>query len=571
MKTIKNYMFGTIAFIGLLLMQACSDDSMGRIDYSKVTTGRMDLKGAVAVGLKTDNSGTRATDGVYKSGLYKIDDDGNITVVGLFVSVNDDESEYEHQEPLRVVPTQIFTASNRYFIASECEYLDKDDDSVYVPYKYLLVRKSDGKIWGIDDIYEYLFDSDGIDGRFKIEKGTLYFCDNGYNGLGTVYRFNLDTDIPSFEQVTKDKDTFADTFHIADDGMVFSYNNFHSDSFSTSGLSLSWPNAGWQLMKPYYENSHTPDHYHFLENKNILGIDWEIVIPTSLIIDLIPDELRKEYEFIEFRLFIGSCTMEFSAINNRPIALPSYNVTDDHGECLYSKYHEFDDDYDHYEYLYRLIKDPTKQEEARKRALSYALTNGFMPAGYWEITYNATPLSAEFGNFHEIQSGITEEDVCNKVPGKCNAYEDKDYTLVVYNGHEVSRIDHNSGESKFLKKTENRFGYDRHDDILLSADIFFTYSGRLWNYSPSSTFYDDYNIAWFDPETLEEGRVKFSIDVPEYMNPFLSKFENGNLVFEGKNPKTGNMEYLYMDIFTGNARLQEIAPDMVFKTLIELN
>lgn len=568
MKTIKNYMFGTIAFIGLLWMQACSDSSMGRIDYSKVTTGRMDLKGAVAVGLKTDNSGTRATDGVYKSGLYKIDDDGNITVVGLFVSINEDDSEYEHQEPLRVVPKNTYAASNSYFIASECEYFDKDDDAVYVPYKYLLVRKSDGKIWGIDDIYEYLFDSDGIDGRFKIEKGTLYFCDNGFKGLGTVYRFNLDTDIPSFEQVTKDKDTFADTFHIADDGVVFSYNNTHSDSFSTSGLSLSWPNAGWQLMKPYYKNTHTPEYIRFLENTNISSIDWEIVIPSSLIIDLISDELRKKYEFIEFRLFINSCDMEFSTINNRPIAFPSYDLAED---CLYVKYRKSDTDRDLYEFLYRFIKDASTRDEAKKRAVSYGLANGLMRRGYCEITYNATPLSAEFGNFHEIQSELTEEDVCNKFSGKCNTYEGKDYTLVVYNGHEVSRIDHNSGESKFLKKTENRFGYDRHDDTLLSSDIFFTYSGKLWNYAPRFTYSDDYNIAWFDPETLEEGRVKFSIDVPEYMNPFLSKFENGNLVFEGKNPKTGNMEYLYMDIFTGNARLQEIAPDMVFKTLIELN
>ena len=321
-------------------------------------------------------------------------------------------------------------------------------------------------------------------------------------------------------------------------------------------------------MKPYYKNTHTPEYVRFLENTNISSIDWEIVVPSSLIIDLISDELRKEYEFIEFRLFINSCDMEFSTINNRPIAFPSYDLAED---CLYVKYRKYDSDRDLYEFFYHFIKDPSTRDEAKQRAVSYGLANGFIRRGYCEITYNATPLSAEFGNFHEIQSEFTEEDVCNKFSGKCNTYEGKDYTLVVYNGHEVSRIDHNSGESKFLKRTENRFGYDRHDDTLLSTDVFFTYSGKLWNYAPRSTYYDDYNIAWFDPETLEEGRVKFNIDVPEYMNPFLSKFENGNLVFEGKNPKTGNMEYLYIDIFTGNPRLQEIAPDMVFKTLIELN
>lgn len=560
---LQKYGLYTVAVIGMLVMSACSKDSMTHINYNNVTTGRMDLAGAVSIGLKADDGDTRAIDGYFKSGLYKIDADGNITMVGLFVSVfvtEDEEDDVisEHQEPLRVVPKQVFPASEGFFIASECEYYDKDDDKVNVPYENLLVRKSDGKIWGIDDIISYFISSDGLrtqEGRFKYENGTLYFCSSKYaDSQGHVYRFNLDTNIPSFEQITKDRETFADTFHIADDGVVFSWLN--TSGQSTSGLNLSWPYAGWQNIEYVQENKRTPEYYHFLNNENeISGIDWEIVIPADLIMNFISDEYKEQYEFLEFRLYIGKCIMEFAAINNRPVAFPIYG-DDTYGHCMYVKYHKNGDNTDRYEDLEHFI-GKEQYREVEQAAKSYALANGFMPFGYLDINYNETPLSATFGDFHKVQTSfnLNEHDI---TPESCDVYEGNRYSVVFYNNHYVYRIDHTTGESKFLKTTDTPFGDD--------SGLTFFYSDKLWNYGRA----EGNHISWFDLKSLQEGRIDFTVNVPDYQR-YNYKFEDGNLIFEGKNPVTGNTEYLYIDILTGNARTQEVAPGMTFQTLISLN
>ncbi|MBD5240789.1 MAG: hypothetical protein HDS59_01750, partial [Barnesiella sp.] len=69
-----------IAFMGLCVATSCSDNGpdghSSKTDYNKLRIGRMDLSGAVSVGLKNGNS--RAIDGEYlSSGMYKIDADGN--------------------------------------------------------------------------------------------------------------------------------------------------------------------------------------------------------------------------------------------------------------------------------------------------------------------------------------------------------------------------------------------------------------------------------------------------------------------------------------------------------------
>lgn len=548
----KNYLLSAIAITFTLLIFACSKDSVGsHINYNKVTTGRMDLSGAVAVGLMTESGKTRAIDGNLESaGLYKIDANGNITAVGLFLSEDEDGNIYEHQEPLRVVPQYIHDATDNYFIAGDCEYFDKDDYKVDVSYEYLLVRKSDGKIWGIDHVVHI-----GINltlGRYLQKYGNLYYCDGFYcegyrEEKGKVYRFNLNTDIPTFEQITKDNETFVNTYHIADNDVIFSN---HIDSSHNSELHLSWPNAGWQRMSGLdSETSSVLSKYN----------SWEIKVPTELLIDLFNEPTQSEVA--EFKLTRKHALGQgrFLTVNNHPVYFPSF------GAGWLDLYYKVEG-----EEKFRWVGEyQDKNAEMYLRAESYAESyiKEHSPAIYVDILFDETPLSASFGNIHELTDDISM--LRGVLPNAMSAFECDGYTLVSFSYNKyydkdteiyvMTKIDKN-GEWKFLKETKANFAdYNVRDPAYHKC---YMDSGKLWRCDKSGA-------AWFDIETFDEGYLKFSTDVPESAE--FNKVKNGKAIFVSKNSFTGNTEHIYVDLKTGNVVTEEISPKMVFETLVNLN
>lgn len=147
------------------LTTSCSEESIGRVNYDQTASARMDLTGAVSIGVSQGKSQTRAIDGEYLSaGMYKIDANGDIHAVAVYFS---DKS--QHEEIVRVAPHGLESITENYMIAVECDYYDSDNDLIQdlwiddgeddvkiikkdIPYKNLLIRKSDGKIWCIDNI-----------------------------------------------------------------------------------------------------------------------------------------------------------------------------------------------------------------------------------------------------------------------------------------------------------------------------------------------------------------------------------------------------------------------------------
>ena len=122
------------------------------------------------MGLSTESS-SRAIDGEFLSaGLYKIDAAGNITAVGVYFTTDTLGKQTGARRKTKSSASQkIFDLSENYIYLMHCDYYDSDgdhvedrweydyDDNSYlvkqdVPYKDLLVRKSDGKIWCIDNI-----------------------------------------------------------------------------------------------------------------------------------------------------------------------------------------------------------------------------------------------------------------------------------------------------------------------------------------------------------------------------------------------------------------------------------
>lgn len=541
MNRLMRYGVSAVALICMLLTSACSDDSIGTIDYSKVTTGRMDLSNSVAIGLKlTDDE-----DKNLKPGLYKIDDNGNITTAELLVTVDGDDN--NRQEPLRVAPRAIFTASDSYFIATYCQYFDKNDEIAEVPYKTLLVRKSDGKIWGIDDLY--LPNPDGVfisSGKFMSENGTLYLCcsneHNNYTREGNLIKFVLDSDIPSLEPIANE--ILVDSFHIDKDGVVFSYNN---DSWY-SGLQVNWPNGEKKgLYTGFWVFN---DDYFDERNNNNVGI---VDIPDDILVDLIPENNMSYFQYTDFKLHLAAY-ISISSINNRPVGFT--RCSSEYANIYATATNGYIDPVK----VYLDETDFSDYQEALSRVFSYALSQKQIPVGYFDITYKKTPERLRFGKFHDMQI-----DNITFFSNKCVVLEGNNYSVVVDEGHYVSKIDHISGTSQFLKRTETEFGYSKRSEDK-DYNPCFLYSDKLWTYHDHDKF-----VTWFDLNSLEEGRIDFNVDIPAYMQEEAWEFENGNLIFYGHNTESRQYEQLYINILTGNDRIQEIAPGMNFKSMISFN
>lgn len=169
----KNYIRITLASalaFAMLFLCGCSNDepNASRVDYGRLRLGKMDLSGAVSIGLKGQGAMSRAIDGEFLSaGMYKIDAAGNISAVCVYFTTDTLGKRLEHEEILRVAPGRLFDLTKNYMLAVRCTYYDCDgdivsdkteyndeaDDDDYmhliiqdVPYKNLLVGKSDGKI-----------------------------------------------------------------------------------------------------------------------------------------------------------------------------------------------------------------------------------------------------------------------------------------------------------------------------------------------------------------------------------------------------------------------------------------
>ena len=247
--------------MGLCVATSCSDNGpdghSSKTDYNKLRIGRMDLSGAVSVGLKNGNS--RAIDGEYlSSGMYKIDADGNITAVAVYFSTDTLGNRLEHEEKLRIVPKNLFNISDNYLMVTDCSYYDSDGDKVSdkweynedtdegkwirqdVPYKHLLVRKSDGKIWCVDNISETILSgSSKLAGKFvESNSGDLYFIKKA------AFKFNFTNDSASFEQITTGYGaiSYPDDIIVTDNGIVGEFDNISNE---WARIYFGWPHSGF--------------------------------------------------------------------------------------------------------------------------------------------------------------------------------------------------------------------------------------------------------------------------------------------------------------------------------------
>lgn len=145
---------GCMVTAGLLAagFTACSgDDSLSE---GKFTPYRLNIsKGETLTLLGNELSGGSRLPDEYSTGLYKVDANGNVTAVETIVRYDEGDNATTETTNVRVVPSEIVNVDENFMILLNCSYVD-DKGTGYPNDNYqLLVRKSDGLIYSLNDIY----------------------------------------------------------------------------------------------------------------------------------------------------------------------------------------------------------------------------------------------------------------------------------------------------------------------------------------------------------------------------------------------------------------------------------
>lgn len=554
MKTFTQTATVVTFILALLFMYGCSnDDPALKTDYGKLRIGRMDLSGAVSIGLKGQSNSSRAIDGEYLSaGLYKVDASGNISAVGVYFTTDTLGNRLEHEETLRIVPKHLFDLTDNYMLVVMCDYYDSDGDLVGdhsytdnndvdhyikqdVPYKDLLVRKSDGKIWCVDNISDILYwchcldlpeEEFGLRGKFKEDShGSLYYR------KGYVYKFNLQESSSSFEQITSSW-TFVDWF-IADNGVIWSPVMGGSDAYRHFSLymKLLWPHSGFQLI----ENRDTRE---FVLSNADSTIEYSIDIPDIEYEGKIYSDLDITTEYS------GDCVFSYEY---QPYCLV-YNHT------FINKYKALSDDVN--QYIIENVKS-LWPVPFRLFKLDIGNTPGHVKLLNENIDWNDYPNNLPFP-FYNYYGSIG------------SVYEGDGYVLFTYLIKEHRNSDNSQCWIARLDWTDKKLSFIKRTPYPINFLHSISYDGKVWVIKDSI---DNFGAYWFDPISLEDGFVKFNVAIPSYIDMRVSKemYNNGKITYSGQDPFTGNHVKIVIDITTGEAVTDTQDPEMLFETLINLN
>ncbi|MDE6352000.1 MAG: hypothetical protein K2K88_02505, partial [Muribaculaceae bacterium] len=227
--------------IGMVALQSCDKGP----DYEKMRPSMMDIVGAKSVGFIEESVASRGE--ALSSGLYKIDANGNISAVAVYFTEDEYGNQTQHKDEVKMIDADIHNAGTDYLYFIYCEFVDKKGERIYgLPYR-ILVRKSDGKMWSLDNTEVYYRGPD--DGQFyQADDGTLYYGD--FYGTQTytkeIYKLNLKTEPATEEQVTANIEIQA-PIAVDSKGVICGPVN-RLQSYWWRGT-FAWQNSGFQEVK----------------------------------------------------------------------------------------------------------------------------------------------------------------------------------------------------------------------------------------------------------------------------------------------------------------------------------
>ena len=540
-----------MALMGLYVATSCSDDPSSKIDYNTLKIGRMDLSGAVSIGLKNEDT-SRAIKGEYLSaGMYKVDSDGKIYAVAVYFSTDMLGNRLEHEERLRIVPEDLFNLTKDYFMVVNCSYYDKDGDRVSdkweefndeteegrwikqdVPYKHLLVRKSDGKIWCVDNIIDNIVKYSRLNGQFiESNRGDLYFVNADSDA---AFKFNLSSDEASFEQITTGDGTVGGDYIVTDNGIIGQTNG--------SKVYFGWPHSGFSNITPYnWEDSvykEIPKTVFSIDNGYVNNFRWRCI-------DL-------KFEIINWNntiyLIVNPCYILQYTFNNQ-------DWSHAYGLNYLKSYIDRDEIITLDDFVETINK--TAYEKIPKPIIYKIIpVDNVGRAELIKITSLYAAKDYDWLNLNDkCIWGSTISYGCKYYPTGVSQLikGDREIYLIV-NGW-LTLFNLKDNQWNMIKQLES----DNYD---------IEYQRKLWCIVGEKND-PDYGANWLDINTEESGFIKFNVTLPDFVK--YEGYTNGIITYSGADPANSNKVNIYIDITTGEAVNEVNTPEMIFNTLIPLN
>ena len=207
MNRVMPYIMCVMTVMGLA---GCSDSDTddsggggGNMSGKTLKLQKMNLDGAKYLSLT--GNGTRAA-GDDEVGLFKIDEQGNMTTVVVSCTEEEDGTVTRTRTDIKVTPRSIYSLSGIFTFMEDCSFTDGEGRSVwmlqyYEPEAYsfnILVRNSDGAIFyipkSLSDTYFSRVNAYNLERTVTDGKGNLYLfshSDGGNLGMVTIQNGNL--------------------------------------------------------------------------------------------------------------------------------------------------------------------------------------------------------------------------------------------------------------------------------------------------------------------------------------------------------------------------------------------
>lgn len=213
----------SILFVSMLLLFISCDENIGHGD-KRLKLQSLDLSGAQYLTIVGD--ATKADAG--KPGLFKIDENGNMTAVMLTCTEESDGSVTETRTDIEVIPRYICSITNDYTLMLDCRFFEDGQDigmqQYYEPdvfYFNVLVRNVDGKLFYVPEAAEKqysLYKEDCICACTKDRDGNVYFVAGGY--VGELISAGNDMNIRQCSPLSVEMPNVDSRLYVFDNGTI---------------------------------------------------------------------------------------------------------------------------------------------------------------------------------------------------------------------------------------------------------------------------------------------------------------------------------------------------------------
>ncbi len=504
----KKFLSVVAIIMAIIALNSCSKDGHGP-DYAKMRVSRMDIAGAKAVGFIDSSTGSRAE--AVSSGLYKIDANGNISAVAVYFTEDEDGNQTKHESEVRMVFADMANVGNDYIYFSSCRFSDKNGELINgLPYK-ILVRKTDGKMWNLDEEHTGVNFLTIVENEYGLKpwqfyqdyNGTLYYADRSGSRTENIYKFNLKTEPATIEQVTANRE-IGSPYSVDSNGVIcgpvnavreYDY-HYHNGEFINGDIYFVWQNSGFQDLNSIKLPPIIIDYSNEME-----GLECEASIEEGIV-----TIFRGQYYLI--RSLYESCTLN--------------------GEYIYTP-----------DYIFL--------DKAVCNKFSIGNTPGSAAIDEDDMTTLKNDLRKS-NPYHIISVMPTPEYIL--ISGYFSTGGQPIYWITALNPEKK--------EWKWVCEAPYKIDFTRS----------LSYNDRYWIITEQD---GDLGAFWFHPGSLESGFVKFATTLPSYMDSSEYEVVDGNVIFSGVNPADSHNVRIVIDLMTGEAVTNDEAPEFLFSTLISLN